>query len=163
MRLLRTDTSSTYEELLQRRKQSTLHVSRMRLIALEIFKSINNLNPAFMKDLFEFKMLTHDFRDQHKLVMPSFNTLRYGRNTFTYYGAHLYNSLPAHIKVTEYSTFKNMLNSWEGPRCHCSLCCFIVWSFYFFIFIFYYYIFFILFFLSYLQFYMFLLLFKFIV
>ena len=126
LRLLHKDTLSTYDELLRRCKESTLHVKRMRLIALEVFKSINDLNPVFMKDLFELKTISHDFRDPHKLVMPAFNTVRYGKNTFKYHGAHLYNLLPAHIKVTEYSTFKKMLNSWDGPQCQCSLCSFIV-------------------------------------
>ena len=45
LRLLHKDTLSTYEELLRRCKESTLLVKRKRLIALEVFKSINDLNP----------------------------------------------------------------------------------------------------------------------
>ena len=123
LRLLHKDNTSTYEELLRKSKQATLHVKRLRLIAQEVFKSIYQLNPAFMRDLFQPKVINHNLRDENKLVMPSFNTLKYGKNTFTYHGAHIWNLLPAHLKDnTDFKVFKTMLNSWEGPQCQCSSC-----------------------------------------
>ena len=125
LRLMHNNLTASYEELLEMSRQSTLHIKRIRLMALEVFKSIHNLNPAFMNTLFECKTLMHDLRDTHKLVIPSFKTIRYGKNTFYYHGAHIWNLLPATFKqCVDIKCFKNMLNSWDGPSCQCSACCF---------------------------------------
>ena len=109
--------------LLEKYGQKTLHFRRIKAIACEVFKSINDLNPTFMKEYMIPKEVPYDFRDDNKLVLPHFNTLTYGRNTFKYYGPHIWNILPANYKLaTDMNAFKRLLKTWEGPRCQCNLC-----------------------------------------
>ena len=123
LRLLYDDPTTPYQELLTSHGHTTLHIQRLRTIALEVFKSLHDLNPAFMKDMFEEKTVQYGLRDTQKLTQPKYRTIRYGRNTLTYYGAHLWNLLPSHIKLTcDINLFKSMICSWDGPSCCCSLC-----------------------------------------
>ena len=57
--------------------------------------------------------------------MPAFSTIRYGKNTFSYQGAHVWNVLPVDFKrVCDVDDFKKMLKVWEGAKCLCSMCSF---------------------------------------
>ena len=44
------DYSSSYKKLLANSKETTIHVQSVRILALEVYKTLNNLNPVFMKD-----------------------------------------------------------------------------------------------------------------
>ncbi len=46
------DQISTYKQLLEKFNYATLHIRRLRIISTEVFKSLNNLNPSFMKEMF---------------------------------------------------------------------------------------------------------------
>ncbi len=94
-------------------------------IACEVFKSLNKGNPPFMKEMFTQNETMYNLRDGTTLIQPKFNTITYGRNTFTYYGSHIWNLLPNDLKNNvNYDTFKRLLKDWDGPRCCCSLCYF---------------------------------------
>ncbi len=42
--------------------------------------------------------------------LPRFNQITYGKNTFKYYGSHIWNSLPESIKTsTSTDVFKSLL------------------------------------------------------
>ena len=125
LRLMYDDLTTPYTTLLQKHEHVAMHVKQLRTIAIEVFKSLNDLNPPFMKEHFEVKTLHHNLRDNFKLSQPKFNTIKYGRNSFTYYGAHLWNLLPNDLKCAcNLHDFKTMLQSWDGPKCCCSLCSF---------------------------------------
>ena len=117
------DKTSTYETLLKKCNYSTLSIRRIKVIATEVFKSLNNLNPSFMKDMFVAKAISYDLRDSNTIFQPRFDKVTYGKNTFTYYGAHIWNILPNDVKKsTTITTFKTLLKKWEGPRCQCTMC-----------------------------------------
>ena len=123
LRFVFNDPNSEYMELLQKANSDMLHLKRIKVIACEVFKSVHGLNPSFMKDMFSEKTGAYDFRDGHKLEMKRFRKMRYGRCTFTYYGAHVWNLLPVDFKeCTTLRSFKNIISAWEGPNCKCSLC-----------------------------------------
>jgi len=93
---------------------------------VEVFKCINNLNPTFMSNTFDVKNVSYEMRDNHKLVLPHFNTIKYGKKSFKYYGAHLYNLMPVYMKAnTDLQSFKKLVSTWEGPNCTCDICNFV--------------------------------------
>ncbi len=117
------DKTSTYSSLLEKCNYITLHIRCLKAIASEVFKSLNNLNPNFMNKMLQVKGITYNLRDSNILVQPKFNKITYGKKTFSYYGKHIWNSLPNNIKqCTSLDNFKTMLKAWEGPKCHCSMC-----------------------------------------
>ncbi len=46
------DKKSTYSSLLEKCNYTTLHIRCIKVIASEVFKSLNNLNPNFMDKRF---------------------------------------------------------------------------------------------------------------
>ncbi len=117
------DKTSTYISLLEKCNYTTLHIMRIKAIASEVFKSLNNLNPNFMNKMLQVKDITYDLRDSNILCQPKFNKIMYGEKTFSYYGTHIWNSIPNNIKEsTSLDNFKTMLKVWEGPKCQCSMC-----------------------------------------
>ncbi len=52
LRYVHSDFNDTYCNLLQRASKSTLYLSRLRNLAIEIFKVLNDMSPLYMKSLF---------------------------------------------------------------------------------------------------------------
>ena len=51
LRLLYEDYVSSYEELLQKAGKETMKVNRLRSLCIEIYKTINNINPTHMNEI----------------------------------------------------------------------------------------------------------------
>ena len=54
LKLITNNYHNDYKFLLNETGNSTMDIKRLRTLALEIFKTSNNLNPNFMKDIFNF-------------------------------------------------------------------------------------------------------------
>ena len=123
LRFLHNDKISSYDTLIAKSNTTTMHIRRIKSLACEVFKSLNDLNPSFMKDMFQVKEIPYDLRDDQILVQPTFKKISYGKNTFRYYGSHIWNSLPIEFKTsTSLDIFKEHLKSWDGPKCKCPMC-----------------------------------------
>ena len=49
------DNTSDYQTLLEKSKNTSMEMKRLRNLATEIFKTVNNFNPSFMKNIFASK------------------------------------------------------------------------------------------------------------
>ena len=56
LRALYGDYESTFEELLDKDKSKTIHRKNLQKLMVEIYKTINHLNPAYMWEFFIEKM-----------------------------------------------------------------------------------------------------------
>ena len=91
-------------------------------MALEIFKTMNDMNPSFMKDLFSLSGNT--LRRPNDLKVPIRYSVKFGDKSLKCLGPIIWNSLPSDIKSTSsLEIFKNFLKTWYGPTCKCNLCC----------------------------------------
>ena len=100
-----------------------MEVRRLRTSALETFKTLNDLNPAFMKNLFAKREVSK--RRKNNLEIPNRNTVKYGDKSIRSLGPHIWNGLPEEIKnENSYDKFKEYLNTRYEPKCTCSLCSF---------------------------------------
>ena len=66
-KILFADYNSSYTELLGRAGITTLHIQRLRLIALTVFKSLHGLNPPCLNDMFTPKQVPYRMRDSSLL------------------------------------------------------------------------------------------------
>ena len=55
LRFLLNDYENCYEELLEKSGKCNMSLQRIRFLCTEIYKTINSLNPNFMKNIFEIK------------------------------------------------------------------------------------------------------------
>ena len=74
LRFLYEDVSS-YEELLQKAGQETIKVKRLRSLCIEIYKSINNINPMYINEIFKLRKTSRAVRSNYKLNLdvPTIN------------------------------------------------------------------------------------------
>lgn len=121
LRLLQNNTTDTYEDLLAKSNQPSMEVKRIRTLAIEIFKTLNDMNPNYMKSIFHLSpYVTHK---KYDLYVHKRNTTKYGNHSLKVFGAQVWNSLPEKIKaLTTINTFKDYIKNWFGPKCKCSLC-----------------------------------------
>ncbi len=114
---------STYHELLEKCNYTTMLIRRIKTIAMEVFKSLHDLNRNFIKEMFNIKELKYSLRDSNSIYQPKFEKVTYGKNTFKYYRAHVWNLLPNEIKETaDILSFKSLIMKWEDPICQCNMC-----------------------------------------
>ena len=95
-------------------------IKRLRCLALEIFKTLNNLNPDYMKEIFpKSTNLTHRPLD---IKINQSNTTKFGINSLRSLGPHIWNCLPKDIKEgTNYKKFKDFINDWFASQCKCNM------------------------------------------
>ena len=121
LRLLLNDYESDYEALLLKSNKSTLQIRRIKLLAIEIFKTINDLNPPYMKEIFELN--TRRDTGSKRLVVQSQKSMKYGSYTIRSLGPRIWNKLNFETQdCNTLSTFKELIKTWEGPQCNCGSC-----------------------------------------
>ena len=60
---------TSYEDLLSKGWKSTMNVRRLRTLCVEIYETLNDLNPNFMNYIFKFKINGREVRDKYKLKL----------------------------------------------------------------------------------------------
>ncbi len=105
-------------------KDIYIHNQSIRLLALEIYKTLNNLNPVFMRDYFLPKRVDHDLRRTNPLQIPKVRTTAYGINSLCFQGPKIWNALPAETKPAQnVKQFKSFTKDWFlNNKCACSCC-----------------------------------------
>ena len=125
LRFLQNDYHSSYETLLHKSGKTTVNVRNLRNLCKEIFKSLNNLNPVFLKEIFYFKESNRPVREKYKLNLqiPKINQVRFGTKSLRGLGPKIWNTLPYHIKTSEnIDIFKKTIKNWNGVECKCLVC-----------------------------------------
>jgi hypothetical protein len=113
----------TYDQLLEIAKVPSLKVRRMRTMAIECYKILNKLSPSCLHDLVVFKDCKYNFRCSNIVDIPRVPTSTSGKNSFKFAAAVLWNDLPDDFrKISNFNQFKNILKSWNGNVCKCSVC-----------------------------------------
>ena len=117
LRLVTNNSYLRYEEMLEQEKQLSVYRRCLKTAAVMMYKVRNGTTPTYIKELFEEQRLAYDIRDNNKFVLPQFNTIKFGKNSFRYFGAKLWNYLPIEIKnMGSLNTFKSAVHRWL-PTC----------------------------------------------
>ena len=123
LRFVLRDSSSEYNTLLYKANVDSFRLNSLKKMVIEIFKIVNEFAPSYLSTIFEMSQSPYDMRDKSRLVQPKVNSTSYGLESFKYYGSHIWNLLPMHIKsAMSLPEFKELLTTWSGPTCKCSLC-----------------------------------------
>ncbi|XP_057296307.1 uncharacterized protein LOC130625272 [Hydractinia symbiolongicarpus] len=122
LRFLLNDNDSTYDELLLKAGKYQMSVYRLKTLCTEIYKTMHELNPTYIKDIFKFHGSGRPVRSQNvnNLTVPNIDTVSFGTKSLSSLGPKIWNKLPNHLKSSEsLSTFKNAIKSWNGIKCFC--------------------------------------------
>ena len=126
LRFLCKSYNTSYEDLLLKSSFSSIKVKRLRTLCVKIFKTLNNLNTSFMKEIFSLRQTDRPVWEKYKLNLdiPSYNQVTFGRKALTFFGPKTWNSLPCHIKSAENLTsLETMIKFWKGETCTCKISC----------------------------------------
>ena len=97
-----------------------MNVNRLRLLCIEIYKTINNLNPEFMRDLFSLRETSRLIREKYMLNLniPVHNQVTSGSKSLRVFRTKVWNSLHYHIKSSEnLGSLKMIIKHWNGKWC----------------------------------------------
>ena len=109
---------STFQQLLKHNKSVSIHKGNLQLLATEVFKRKNGLNPVIMEDIFKFKNLTYNFCNVETLNRSNFHSVKYGTETITSLSAKIWKILPHEYKeLTSLSMFKSKIKNWKTDEC----------------------------------------------
>ena len=123
LRFIYNEYQCSYEDLLHRANLPTLEIKRMRTMAIECFKIIHDLSPNCLSDLVTIKNSPYSFRYSNILDVPRVRTSTYGKKSFKYASAVLWNELPENFRSeSNFTHFKSLMSSWNGKACGCTAC-----------------------------------------
>ena len=138
LRFLYEDYNSSCEQLLVKAKKETIKINRLRSLCIDIYKSINNINPTYMNETFKLGKTSRVVRRNYKLNLdvPAINRVSFGdkslrccrpniwnsNSNIWNSNSNIWNSLPFLIKFSEnLETFKNIAKNWNGVSCKCKV------------------------------------------
>ena len=123
LRIAYKDYESSFNTLLEKDTSVTIHTKNLQNLMIEMFKTKENINPPFMKELFRERKNTYNLRNNNEFMLPRAKTVAYGTETISFRGQRLWQSLPQHIKnAHSIINFKSKIKSWNGAECTCKLC-----------------------------------------
>ena len=126
LRFLYEDFNSSYDQLLERSGKTTMVISRLKTLCIEIYKSINRINPTYMPNIFVKSRNRISPRHPNNLQIPQVNQISFGKKCLRMVGPQIWNELPEKIQSTEsLENFKKIIKLLEGPNCNCSVCRFL--------------------------------------
>ena len=123
LRVVYRDYNATFSELLNKDKSVTIHQRNLQLLATEIFKTKNELNPKIMEEIFTFKNVDYDLLNNTSLKIGNLKTVYYGTESLTNLGAKIWNLLLNEYKeLKSLSTFKSRISNWVTDECPRGMC-----------------------------------------
>ena len=105
------DYESGYEELLERAGLSALSLNRLRQLAVEIYKTVNDIGPEYLKEVFSLRKSKYALRgiDNLALEKPSIKSTTFGSHSLRAFGAQIWDSIPVDTrKAVSLRDFKRL-------------------------------------------------------
>ena len=107
---------SGYSELLRKSDKTTMITPRLKFLCTEIYKTLNQLNPRFMSNIFKLSSSNRAARKQQVLNLETIrpNQVNFDEKSLRALCPKMWNNFPRHIKSAgNLSTFKNLIKSWR--------------------------------------------------
>ena len=117
------NSNECYEELLIRNNEVSIDQKQLRTLATEIYKSLTDVNPDFMKSYFPIKEIPYSLRNGSVLKIPPTRSTYYGTNSIHFRACLLWNKLPKALKESQsLSEFKYKIKTIGKIDCSCKIC-----------------------------------------
>ena len=121
LRLVYSDYTSSFDELLKKDNAVTIHHRNIQLLAVEMFKVLKGVGPEIMRSLFD---IDYNTRSEKSFLRPNVNSKYNGENSLRYFGPVVWDiMLPKELKsIQTLEKFKNEVKKWVPIDCPCNLC-----------------------------------------
>ena len=121
LRFLLNDYVRSFEQLLQKSSKTSINLRNHRVLCTEVFKTMIDLNPTYMKEIFERSVSNKiPVRQNCKmnLVTPKTNQVRYRTKSFRSLAPKSQNLLLVSIKSSgNLESFKQFIQFCDGTSC----------------------------------------------
>ena len=87
LRVLQKDYTATFEDLLEKSVEVTVHCSNLQKLMIEIYECTNYIGPAFLTKFFTTKEISYDLRIKNLLQIPKLKASSYGKNSLSFRGS----------------------------------------------------------------------------
>ena len=122
LRIAYNDYTSNFDTLLEKDNSTTIHMRNIQQLMLEVYRTLNNLNPKFMNEIFKYKQHNYNTRKQH-LIYPNPHTSSHGLQSFGYKSCQLWDLLPHEIQNADnVELFISHFQKISKLDCTCNLC-----------------------------------------
>ena len=117
------DYDSSVDQLLARAGSVTVHQKNLQSVMIEIYKTMNHLNPSYIWEFFVKKDISYNLRTKELCRLPSAKSDRYGLNSLSFRGSLLWNTPDDKLKRADtLGSFKTRIKEWDGKGCSCLIC-----------------------------------------
>ena len=111
------------EDLLLHSNEVSIPQEQLRQLTIEIYISLTDLTPEFIKPFFTVKELPYNLLNGHILNLPLARTTYYGTNSILFRACQVWNNLPLSIKqrhsLLEFET--NIKKTLRNIECLCKI------------------------------------------
>ena len=104
MKISKNDPSlDSYELISEKLSKPTTNLARERLLCIEVYRTLNSLNPCFMQELFKLRETNRNDRNKYKLNLDitAVNQVTYGTKSLRSFGPKIWNSVPNLRKICQ--------------------------------------------------------------
>ena len=120
LRIILNDYESNYETLFCNSSKPIMEIRRLRTLAVEISKTLNEINPPYMKNIITPKEKAKVRKND--IIVKRINTSRFGTQSLRSLGPKIWNNLPSNIKSeTSFLKFREYIKTWFGLKCQCKV------------------------------------------
>ena len=117
------NSNKSFEDLLSHSNEVSIPQKQLRQSTTEIYKSLTELKPGFIKTFFTVKELPYNLRNGLILNLPSALTTYYGTNSILFRACQVWNNLPLSIKQSQsLLEFKTNIKTLRNIECLCKIC-----------------------------------------
>ena len=123
LRMVYLDYTMEFEDLLKKDGSVTIHHRNVQLVAIEMFKIVNDIGPKIMKSLVEFKPNIRRDADNNIIgdvfVRAKVKHEYLGKGSFRYFGPVVWDEmLPTEFKsIKTLEAFKSKIKKWILNKC----------------------------------------------
>lgn len=110
LRFILRDYLSPYDSLLTKVNTSSLYNGCIQNFLILLYKSLFFTHfPAYMRGMFSHRSSSYNLRGNYILSLRKPRTTSYGLNSFLYFSAKLWNTLPDYIRMSAFKDFTKII------------------------------------------------------
>ena len=122
LRIVYKDEFSTFQDLLKKDMDFTIHQRNIQALAIEMYKVVNGLSPKILSDIFPLKK-TKMYASTSIFRSHIIHTTKYGILSIGNIGPKIWSKIPTELKeVSNLIIFKEKIIKWKPVGCPCNIC-----------------------------------------
>ena len=123
LRALLNDEASTFNDMLSKNNDTTIHVKNIQKLMIEFYKYLYGPSAPIMKEVFTKRILKFNLQNCRENLLSNPKTKKYGTDTVAYKASQLWSTLPTRYKnLPSLDLFKSEIKTWNCNDCPCNIC-----------------------------------------